>query len=228
MNRPVDFKLESTFRTDNTDDVYKGRALARLFEIPDGTIVFSKSKTDKETFCQLLLSPNCFASDGIITFPAGDSHLIFVGGDYGVMGTSSFAGCMILSETMLNADLDRVYADFLTYWGELFDSIKIDRSLLASIPNADELIESVASALITQTSAEGGVIAGAFYHLAYGRDMYGVFRGYMALGLYDYARRMVAYMCAQRLGYGHVLLPPPRERRGGADGLLSLGAVGLC
>ena len=195
LNRPVDFKLESTFRTDNTDDVYKGRALARLFEIPDGTIVFSKSKTDKETFCQLLLSPNCFASDGIITFPAGDSHLIFVGGDYGVMGTSSFAGCMILSETMLNADLDRVYADFLTYWGELFDSIKIDRSLLASIPNADELIESVASALITQTSAEGGVIAGAFYHLAYGRDMYGVFRGYMALGLYDYARRMVAYMC---------------------------------
>ena len=56
-------------------------------------------------------------------------------------------------------------------------------------------MESVAAALITQTSAEGGVIAGAFYHLAYGRDMYGVFRGYMALGLHDYARRMVAYMC---------------------------------
>ena len=195
LNRPVDFKLESTFRTDNTDDLYGGRALARLFEIPDGTVVFSKSKTDKETFCQLLLSPNCKEAEGVMTFPAGDSHLMFLGGDYGEMGTASFANCMILSETMLTADLDGIYTDFLAHWGNIFNSIRVDRSLLATVPDADELLESVTAALVTQTSAEGGVIAGAFYHLAYGRDMYGVFRGYMALGLYEYARRMVAYMC---------------------------------
>ena len=195
LNRPVAFRLESLFRTCNTDGIYGGRALARLFEIPDGTVVFSKSKTDKETFCQLLLSPNCTEAEGSITFPAGESHLIFLGGDYGDLGTSSFAGCMTLSETMLTADLDGIYSDFLTHWGKIFGSIKIDRSLLASVPDADELIEAVASALVTQTSVEGGVIAGAMFHLAYGRDMYGVFRGYMAMGLHEYARRMVSYMC---------------------------------
>ena len=195
LTRPVDFKLESAFRTDNTDDLYRGRALSRLFEIPDGTPVFSKSKTDKETYCQLLLSPNCAETEEIVTFPAGESHFIFVGGDYGDLGTASFANCMTLSESMLTADLDGIYTDFLAHWGNLFRSIKVDHAALTSVPNADELLESVTAALVTQTSREGGVIAGAFYHLAYGRDMYGVFRGYMALGLYDYARRMVSYMC---------------------------------
>ena len=195
LTAPFTFALASPFPKTSTDAIYGGRAKAYLFEIPDGTVVFSKSKTDKETYCRLLLTPNCEAEEGSITFPAGQSHLIFVGGDYGELGTQSFASCMILSESMLTADLDKIYTDFLAHWREIFNSIKVNPAALSSIPNADELIESVAAALITQTSAEGGVIAGAFYHLAYGRDMYGVFRGYMALGLHAYARRMVAYMC---------------------------------
>ena len=195
LTHPVTFTLESPFRTVNTDNLYSGRALARLFEIPDGTVIFSKSKTDKETFCQLLLSPNCSEQEGGITFPAGESYLLFVGGDYGERGTDSFANCMTLSEAMLSTDLDRIDADFRSHWQEVFDSITVNRAALSSVPDADELIEAVAIALVTQTSREGGVMAGAFYHLAYGRDMYGVFRGYMALGLYDYARRMVEYMC---------------------------------
>ncbi len=195
LARPVDFLLESPFETANTDSLYAGRAVARLFEIPDGAPVFSKSRTDKETYCQLILSPNCVAEEGRILFPAGDSRLIFVGGDYGEQGTGSFSSCMTLSESMLTADLDGVYTDFLARWQSIFASIRVDRNALSAVPDADELVESVTAALITQTSVEGGVIAGAFYHLAYGRDMYGVFRGYMALGLHDYARRMVAYMC---------------------------------
>ncbi len=195
LAHPVTFTFESPFRAVNTNNLYSGRALSRLFEIPDGTVVFSKSKTDKETICQLLLSPNCTEKEGSITFPAGQSHLIFVGGDYGERGTDSFANCMTLSETLISSDFDRIYDDFRAHWQEIFHSIKVNCAALASVPDADELIEAVATALITQTSAEGGVIAGAFYHLAYGRDMYGVFRGYMALGLYDYARRMVEYMC---------------------------------
>ena len=195
LEHPLTFRLESPFHAVNTDSIYGGCVKARLFEIPDGTVVFSKSKTDKETYCRLLLTPNCEAEEGSITFPAGHSHLIFVGGDYGDLGTQSFAGCMTLSESMLTADLDEIYTDFLAHWREIFNSIKVNPAALSSVPNAAELIESVAAALNTQTSAEGGVIAGAFYHLAYGRDMYGVFRGYMALGLHAYARRMVAYMC---------------------------------
>ena len=168
--------MESPFRTVNTDNLYSGRALARLFEIPDGTVIFSKSKTDKETFCQLLLSPNCSEQEGGITFPAGESYLLFVGGDYGERGTDSFANCMTLSEAMLSTDLDRIDADFRSHWQEVFDSITVNRAALSSVPDADELIEAVAIALVTQTSREGGVMAGAFYHLAYGRDMYGVFR----------------------------------------------------
>lgn len=195
LERPVIFKLESSFQAVCTDALYGGRARARLFEIPDGTPVFSKSKTDKETYCQLLLSPDCTVGEGSITFPAGDSRLLFVGGDYGPCGTGSFSSCMALSETMLGADPDVIYTAFLTAWGQIFQSVTVPPSVAAEIPDAEELIESVVAAMVTQTSAEGGVIAGAFYHLAYGRDMYGVFRGYMALGLYEYARRMVSYMC---------------------------------
>ena len=195
LRRPLRFRLESPFSAVTTDHLYGGRAIARLFEIPDGTVVFSKSKTDKEIYCQLLLSPTCGIEEGSITFPAGDSQLLFVGGDYGDLGTESFESCMTLSESMLTADLDAVYTDFLAHWREIFHSVRIDPADLHVVPDAEDLIEAVVTALVTQTSREGGVIAGAFYHLAYGRDMYGVFRGYMALGMYGYARRMVEYMC---------------------------------
>ena len=194
LYRSVTFVLESPFSMTDTSAVYGGCAHARLFEIPDGTVVFSKSKTDKETFCQVLLSPNCTVTEGRVTFPEGESYLIFVGGDHGEQGRESFPNCMKLSETLLSADLDGIFDDFLDCWQEIFQGIKVDREALATIPDADELIEAVATALITQTSVEGGTMAGAFYHLAYGRDMYGVFRGYMALGLYDYARRMIEFM----------------------------------
>ncbi|MBE6585775.1 MAG: hypothetical protein E7645_04515 [Ruminococcaceae bacterium] len=194
LYRSVTFVLESPFSMTDTSAVYGGRAHARLFEIPDGTVVFSKSKTDKETFCQVLFSPNCTVAEGRVTFPEGESYLIFVGGDHGEQGRESFPNCMKLSETLLSADLDGIFDDFLNYWQEIFQDIKVDRKAFATIPDADELIEAVAAALITQTSVEGGTMAGAFYHLAYGRDMYGVFRAYMALGLHEYARRMVAYM----------------------------------
>ena len=194
LEHPVTFTLESSFVMADTSAVFGGRAHALLFEIPEGTVVFSKSKTDKETFCQVLLSPNCKKEEGSITFPEGDSYLIFVGGDYGDQGRESFSNCMRLSETALSYRLDAVFEDFLSCWQAIFGRIRVNREALALIPDADELVEAVATALITQTSVEGGTMAGAFYHLAYGRDMYGVFRGYMALGLYDYARRMIDFL----------------------------------
>ena len=199
----LDFLLDSPFRTVCTDALYAGHAHACLFEIPDGTVVFSKSKTDKETVCQALFSPNCSVRENVVTFPEGDSYFLFVGGDYGLHGTDSFASCMELSNAMLAADLDSIYYDFSVHWQRIFASVRVDRDALSPVGDPDELIEAVVSALVTQTSAEGGVIAGAFYHLAYGRDMYGVFCAYMALGLYDHARRMVDYMCGvfRKKGY---------------------------
>ena len=194
LSVPLTFSLESSFEARNTDALWEGHAKARLFEIPDGTVVFSKSKTDKETFCQLLLSPSCVMEEGSIRFPAGDSRLMLVGGAHGASGRESFVNCMELSRRVLSLPLDDVLADFSAHWRRIFDGVTVDRTLLASIPDGEELLEAVTAALVTQTSAEGGVIAGAFYHLAYGRDMYGVFRGYMALGLHSYARRMVEYM----------------------------------
>lgn len=194
LTRPVTFVMESAFSMTDTSAVYGGRGHARLFEIPDGTVIFSKSKTDKETFCQVLLSPSCTVEKGNVIFPEGESYFIFVGGAYGEQGRESFSNCMKLSETMLSADLEGIFNDFLAHWREIFDRVKVNKRTLSVIPDADELVEAVTVALITQTSVEGGTMAGAFYHLAYGRDMYGVFRGYMALGLHDHARRMVEYM----------------------------------
>ncbi len=194
LGRPMTFAFASPFGVTDTTAVFGGEMTARLFEIPDGIPVFSKSKTDKEIYCQLLLSPACQVGEGTVTFPAGESYLIFVGGHPGDHGTQSFENCMKLSEVMVSADPEKIFKDCLRHWEEIFQSMKVDPRALSSLPDGEELLEAVTAALVTQTSVEGGVIAGAFYHLAYGRDMYGVFRAYMALGLHDYARRMVAYM----------------------------------
>ncbi|MBE6732172.1 MAG: hypothetical protein E7564_10835 [Ruminococcaceae bacterium] len=194
LSRPLEFSVEYPFAKFCTDSVTEG-GRSYLFEIPEGSVIFTKSKTDKETYCRLILSQNCVAEEGNIIFPAGMSHLLFVGGDHGDTGTQSFADCMALSDFIQSADLDEIFREFLAHWNKILSCIKIAPSILASVNDGDELIESVAVALITQTSAQGGVVAGSFYHLAYGRDMYGVFRGYMALGLYGYARSMVEYMC---------------------------------
>ena len=101
---------------------------------------------------------------------------------------------MDLSAQMLGADLDAINRDFFAHWQDILSQIRVDDSVFGADFNVRELIEAVAVALITQTADQGGVIAGSFYHLAYGRDMYGVFRGYMALGLHEYAKRMICYM----------------------------------
>ncbi len=194
LNRPLAFAFETPFPVTDTSAVFGGEMITRLFEIPEGTTVFSKSKTDKELFCQLLLSPNCKVEEGSITFPAGESYLMFVGGHPGDQGKDSFPNCMKLSKIMISMDQDKLLYDFMHHWQAIFQNIKVDPQVLAVLPDGEELVETVAAALIIQTSAEGGVIAGAFYHLAYGRDMYGVFRAYMALGLHEHARRMVDYM----------------------------------
>lgn len=193
LEQPIEFLLESPFAPTDISAVFGGAA-ARLFEIPEGTAVFSKSKTDKDACCSLLLSQGCTARGDQIIFPAGDSHLIFVGGDFGSYGTDSYTNCMELSAQMLGADLDAIKRNFFAHWQDVLCQIRVNDSVFRADFDIHELIEAVAVALITQTAAEGGVIAGSFYHLAYGRDMYGVFRGYMALGLHDYAKRMICYM----------------------------------
>jgi hypothetical protein len=105
--QPIDFLLESPFQPIDISAVFDG-AKARLFEIPEGTVVFSQSKTDKDAYCSLLLSDSCTVNERQITFPAGDSHLIFVGGDFGACGTDSYACCMDLSAQMLGADLHKL------------------------------------------------------------------------------------------------------------------------
>ena len=99
LKHPMHFTLNSPFSRITADAMLDG-AVARLFEIPEGTVVFSKAKTDKETYCQLLLSQGCTADGGEITFPAGESYLLFIGGDFGACGTDSFANCIQLSNIL--------------------------------------------------------------------------------------------------------------------------------
>ena len=193
LDLPLTFSMESVFVAADAPITCNGMSLC-LFEIPEGTPVFSKAKTDKETWCALMLCPNCTLEDRQITFPAGKSHMTFVGGDYGSLGTQSFASCISLAQQISQISPDSILKASLESWRGILSKIRVNTSVFQEIPNADELIEAVCVALVTQTSAQGGVIAGSFYHLAYGRDMYGVFRGFMVLGLYDHARRMICYL----------------------------------
>jgi hypothetical protein len=81
---------------------------------------------------------------------------------------------------------------------EAFTRRRIDFASRLTKKNPDkqlilDQIDHVAVLLKTQQSVEGAVLAGHFYHLGYVRDQYGVSRGFLALGYYEEAKKILDF-----------------------------------
>lgn len=206
---PMTFDLQSGFVCQyNTFSCKEGRDGPRfgdiMFYIREGTPVHGYCDVDKHMYCRLILDDSVelvITENGrSLTFPAGESRMMFLGGDAGTSGLDSFYNLMELSHRYAPIPTADLLTACLEDWQAFTARIRDFTPLLKDHPRRAEILEtihSVAVALRTQTSREGGTLAGQFYHLAYGRDMYGVIRGYLALGLYPEARAAIAFFITE-------------------------------
>jgi hypothetical protein len=120
----------------------------------------------------------------------GEGYLYFAGGPL-------YPDCITNARKALSSPYDSLLALTRSWWQQ-FARRRHDfrKTLPPGLPMRDKLldiIDDVSVALKTQQGAEGGVLAGHNYHLAYVRDEYGVSRCLLALGYYREARGILDY-----------------------------------
>lgn len=192
--REITYKLDSEFIIERKDNLFANGVKSFIIRIDEGKIVFAKCKTEYEIFCSLIFSNNVRIVDNSIVFPEGESYVIFVSGDGEKSKTKSFINCMHLSKETLSWSLDEIKNNRILSWKKFFAESAIYEDILALGDDKEQrIIEEVLIALKTQTSYDGGVLAGMYYHLAYGRDMYGAIRGYLNLGFIKQARKCIEF-----------------------------------
>ena len=207
--KPITYRLHSGFICqydtfgcrEGADGVRFGDV---VFYVREGTPVHAYCNVDKQIYCRLILDEAVAleVTEGqcAVTFPAGESRMMFIGGDAGASELDSFYNVMALSKRFAAIPTAELLEESLADWERFFFRVKDFSPLLKErARRADILdtVQSVAVALRSQTSREGGALAGEKYHLAYGRDMYGVIRGYLALGLYEEARKAITFFISE-------------------------------
>lgn len=203
---PISFKISSGYICKY--DSFNCRAAAgygdMMFYIREGTPVHGYCNVDKAIYCRLIYDTD-IESQPVeggcrLTFPAGESRIMFIGGDGGASELDSFYNCMALSDKYTKISTQTLFEESVSAWYAFSARIKDFSPIIKNHPREAELreiIDNVAVCIKTQTSEQGGVLAGMFYHLAYGRDMYGVIRGYLLLGLYEEARKCIEFFITE-------------------------------
>ena len=186
LARPLRFALETG--CEPIRDVF-GTGPSVLMQLPQGSGIFAACKLDFAPYAELLFSRNAVQDGNGVTFPEGDSWMLFVAG-------RTLEECVAEAapaRAMDPGEFLRLAADG---WSAELRRMRDVSPLFAGRADAGELaetVEDVAVALLSQTSEDGGVLAGPFFHLGYGRDMYGDIRGFLALGLFERARRSIGF-----------------------------------
>ena len=114
-----------------------------------------------------------------------------------VIGGHDYRACRLNSESVSRIAYQRLYDRTYAYWldfsGRKHDfasSVSEDAPLRKDFLKA---LDSVAVMIKAQQSAEGGILAGYNYHLAYVRDQYGALRCLLRLGYAEEARNIMRF-----------------------------------
>jgi len=181
---------------DNSSD-YSGKfSSAILIHKERGLSIMSVYAHPYEQFHQFIARKNVAVEKNEatnayeITVNPGQSEIYFIGGPL-------YQDCVENTQKILALDNNDLYNRTLKYW-DSYTKKRKDFSGLLSDKLHDkqkilEQIDHVAVLLKTQQSREGAVIAGDKYHFAYVRDQYGVSRGFLAMGYYEEARKILAF-----------------------------------
>jgi hypothetical protein len=181
---------------DNSVD-YSGKAISALLIHKDrGLPIYGVYTHPYEQFHQIIIRKNGSISKNNetdrheIKVGTGQSEIYFIGGPL-------YQECDEHTNQVLALGYDELYSRTLKYW-EAFTKRRVDFASRLTKKNPDkqlilDQIDHVAVLLKTQQSVEGAVLAGHFYHLGYVRDQYGVSRGFLALGYYEEAKKILDF-----------------------------------
>lgn len=137
-----------------------------------------------------------------LKFEPGRSELYCIGG-------TSFQECEENSRLASAYPASHLLERTKKYWQNFTDRrTNFEQLIPESFPMKKEVIDqidNVAIILKTQQAVQGGVIAGHRYHLGYVRDQYGVSRGFLAMGYFEEARKILQFYWDiwQDFGYIH-------------------------
>lgn len=104
-----------------------------------------------------------------------------------ICGLSDYSLCLELAEEIDKLPYETLLSRTRAWW-QAFSARRV--ALPAPL---DEVADNIAVLLKAQQDEGGGVLAGSNYHLAYVRDMYGVSRGFIALGYVEEAKKIMRY-----------------------------------
>jgi len=125
-----------------------------------------------------------------IAVPAGESFIALVGGPSYPEAEEQTRAMLEQGYERLRAQAEEADLRFSSRIVPLEYGERIGEGMRKRI---GELSESVAFLIAAQQSRDGGIMAGHNYALAYVRDQYGASRGLLSLGLYEEARRNLAF-----------------------------------
>ena len=181
---------------DNSSD-YSGQSSSALMIHKDrGLPIYGVYEHPYEQFNQIILrnrasfQKNVKAESYNVNIGTGQSEIYFIGGPF-------YQECTENTSKLLAYNYNGLYNRTFKYWENFtkrrhdFESRLSDKN-----PNKQRIldqIDNVAVLLKTQQSTEGAVIAGNLYHLAYVRDQYGVSRGFLAMGYFDEAKKILDF-----------------------------------
>jgi len=181
---------------DNSSE-YSGKAVSALMIHKDrGLPLYGVYMHPYEQFQQILVRGNANLQKGIesnrydLNISTGQSEIYFVGGPL-------FQESAENTDQILAISYNDLYNRTSDSWKK-FTERRIDFASHLTGKNRDrqlilDQIDNVAVLLKTQQSDEGAVLAGNFYHLGYVRDQYGVSRGFLALGYFDEAKKILDF-----------------------------------
>ncbi|MEA4917810.1 hypothetical protein [Proteiniphilum sp.] len=114
-----------------------------------------------------------------------------------LMGGASFHECEENIHLVMDNPVASLFNRTKDYWLEYtkrrYDFEKLIPNDLTNRKEIIDQIDNVAIILKTQQATQGAVIAGHAYHLGYVRDQYGVSRGFLAMGYFEEARKILHF-----------------------------------
>ena len=163
-----------------------------LIHVPRGAYIYSDYTSHEESFMRLSLRGDCSVEEtenGLLITLYGEGSLFYTG------SLSCPDGADELRST-LTKNFEEILADADAEDGAFLRKCALNRKQLRNhaLKTAVEVTaDSVLLQIRAQQHVSGGVQAGHNYHLAYIRDQYGVFRGLLAGGAYDEAKKILMF-----------------------------------
>lgn len=166
---------------------------ALLLTTPASAYIYNDYPMQHEVVNQLVVRGCCAVEKAgthrlILSIQEGITDIIFC-------GSLQYNECILAAEEVLSTPFEEILSRTEAYWSQFKGRRAAVEEKVAASPHPEllDVIDDVAVLIKSQQSAEGGVLAGYNYHLAYVRDIFGVSRCFLALGYLEEAKQILRF-----------------------------------